>query len=111
MSNFALGGSLMPEPIVRLTDNTLTNVFTAAGATAISSVICAPNSGTPVCTLSVVDESGTARVLWTGTTPYIFSEYYPLPARYSIKAQSGDSSGHVDVHLTHTVPAAASQRQ
>jgi hypothetical protein len=110
MSNFALDGSLMPEPTVRLTDNTLTNIYTAAGATALSAIICAPNSGTPTCTLSVVDESGTARVLWTATTPFIFSEYYPLPARYSIKAQSSDASGHVDVHVVHAAPAAARQR-
>jgi hypothetical protein len=110
MSNFALDGSLQPETIVRLTDNTLTNIYTAAGAVAISSIICAPNSGTPTCTLSVVDESGVARVLWTGTTPFIFNEYYILPARYSIKAQSGDAAGKVDVHLHHTAPAAARQR-
>jgi hypothetical protein len=51
-----------------------------------------------------------ARVLWTGTTPFIFNEYYILPARYSIKAQSGDAAGKVDVHLLHTAPAAARQR-
>ncbi len=110
MSSFALDGALMPEPIVRLTGNTVTNIYTAAGATALSSIICAPNSGTPTCTLYVVDESGTQRVLWTATTPFVFNEFYPLPSRYSVKAQSGDAAGHIDVHLVHTGPAASRLR-
>lgn len=110
MSNFALDGALFSEAPIRLTDNTLTTLYTAAGATALSSVICAPNSGTPTCTLYSVDEAGNQRVLWTQTTPFIFSEYYVLPARWILKAQSSDAAGHIDIHVTHTTPAAARSR-
>lgn len=110
MSNFALDGALLTEEPVRLTDNTVTNVFTAKGATPISSIIVAANSGTPTFTLFKVDASGTSRTLWSGTAPYIFAEYFSLADGQSIKCQSGDAAGKLDVHVTRGAPGAARLR-
>ena len=104
MSEFTLVGAVITEPPVRLTDNTATSVFTTVGAVPISSIIICPTTGTPTYTITQVDQTGTARNVWKGTSPDKFNEVFVLPLLNTLKVTSSSATGDLDVFVTHGIP-------
>ncbi len=104
MSEFTLAGGIITEPPVRLTDNTATTVFTTNSAVPISSIIICPTSGTPTYTITQVDQDGTSRNVWKGTSPDKFNEVFVLPLLNTLKVISSSASGDLDVFVTHGIP-------
>lgn len=113
MSEFKIEGPVLSDDPVRLTGNTATIVYTAAGVTPIASIICTPTSGTPTCTIEIFNAAGTgimklrtAQATVAGT-PLIFNEVFTLNPQQTIKVTSSAVAGDMDVMVTHGVGVAA----
>lgn len=113
MSHFTLPGPVLSDDPVRLTDGSATTVFTAIGATSISSIICTPTSGTPTCTVEIYNAAGSgimklrAAQATTAGTPLIFNEMVTLNPGATIRVTSSSGSGDMDVMVTRGISVAA----
>lgn len=99
----SLSGALLTD-IVRLTDNTNTNILDKSARTLVTSVHVCPNSGTPTVSLSLYDGTN-RRYLWLGRSTVAEGVTYDTPftieRKWTLQAASGDGSGHLDVAVTY----------
>ncbi len=97
--------------LAKLTDNTLTTVFTARQKTTIIHMaFTETNGGTQA--LTIVRNDGTTShsfrtaLAVTAKQRVTIDEIIPLATGNTIKAQSGDAAGYFDVMITYLNPAA-----
>jgi hypothetical protein len=115
MSTFddAAGGQITEDG--KLSDSTVTTIFTAVGATWIHAITATENNGgTP--TLSIEKYTGSVSyyirraVAMAAGTQVVYDNGFLLPAGWSIRLTSNDAGGDVDWSITYDSPAAAKLR-
>lgn len=98
----------------KLSDNTLTTVFTAAKRTTIVGMaFTETQGGTPTLTVQRNNAAGTVyyfrnALAVTAKQRLLFDEVFSLDQGDTIKAQSNDGTGDFDVMITYLAPSALS---
>jgi hypothetical protein len=115
--SFNITGGALSSPLpIKLTGNTVTDVFTAVQATRVLSITCCENTGSATPNLTVEKYDGTnsyyirKAVAMTAGTAFIYNEPFELPAGWKIRVTSSDASGKIDAHVSIINPSALSVR-
>jgi hypothetical protein len=113
--SFLVSGQPLTD-YAKLTNNTLTTVFTATKrTTVVSMAFTETNGGTQTLTVLRSDPTPTSYYFRnalgvTGKQRVLIDEVFALNAGDTIKAQSGDASGYFDVMITYLAPDALASR-